>query len=354
MCAIVLRGFGTNSHGSEDERGERLGYIDAYRGLTVLITCYSILAVDFNAFPRRHAKTEERGVSLMDLGSGTAVFSAGLVAGHPRRLYAPSADFQWTFCALVGIGVARLLSIKTTGYTEHVSEYGIHWNFFFTLAATLAALKATVIGVLKLSKESIKVYLAVAATIVAVTHQLFLSSYWVGAEKQVLRTGLLSANKEGIVSLPGYYVLVCFGAVFGSRIFSSSWTLMATLQMALVSWAVVGCVLFFGVAPSRKSANLGYCALVSAINLSMILVLASFDAVLPTASKSCTVLVRLSRRQFPVFLCANILTGGINVMINTLTISTPIASYAILRPYMVLITATPAIADAFLAQTVSL
>jgi hypothetical protein len=36
--------------------------LDVFRGLTVLMTCFAILAVDFNFFPLRHAKTENFGV----------------------------------------------------------------------------------------------------------------------------------------------------------------------------------------------------------------------------------------------------------------------------------------------------
>jgi phosphatidylinositol glycan class W len=31
------------------------------------------------------------------------------------------------------IGLLRVLMVKSTGYVEHASEYGIHWNFLFTL-----------------------------------------------------------------------------------------------------------------------------------------------------------------------------------------------------------------------------
>jgi hypothetical protein len=38
--------------------------LDVFRGLTVLMTCFAILAVDFNFFPLRHAKTENFGVRV--------------------------------------------------------------------------------------------------------------------------------------------------------------------------------------------------------------------------------------------------------------------------------------------------
>lgn len=49
-------------------------------------------------------------------------------------------NFEWKKHALhtfplVLLGILRILTNKGLEYQEHVTEYGVHWNFFFTMGA---------------------------------------------------------------------------------------------------------------------------------------------------------------------------------------------------------------------------
>ena len=79
----------------------------------------------------------------MDLGVGSFVFSAGIVSAkpflkRPENRFKPLGGQLINACKhafpLFVLGFARLIAVKGVDYQEHVSEYGVHWNFFFTLA----------------------------------------------------------------------------------------------------------------------------------------------------------------------------------------------------------------------------
>jgi phosphatidylinositol glycan class W len=175
-------------------------FIVAYRGILQLITMFAILAVDFHVFPRRFAKTETYGTSLMDIGVGCFVFSSGLVAG-PRIQLKSSGTFWKTVKLVVPsliLGFGRAFVTKAIEYQEHISEYGVHWNFFITLG-TLPIL---------ISLQNVflpRVPLAMIGSVAISIYQFALHSGLEDFAMNAPRTNLFTMNKEGILSMAGIF-----------------------------------------------------------------------------------------------------------------------------------------------------
>ncbi|EMC98643.1 hypothetical protein BAUCODRAFT_145697 [Baudoinia panamericana UAMH 10762] len=200
-------------------------FITTYRGAMMIITCTSILAVDFKVFPRRFAKTESFGTSLMDLGVGSFVFAAGIVAarqqlkeqqsGSPSLLNRFKTAMRHS-APLLALGLLRLWTVKGLDYAEHVSEYGVHWNFFFTLA-----LLPPVIAVLQPVLRLIPSYGALAFVIGGIYECVL---YFVPDMKVFLilserKPGdWLSQNREGVFSCIGYLAIFIAGMGIGMSI----------------------------------------------------------------------------------------------------------------------------------------
>lgn len=186
----------------------------------MIITCAAILAVDFKVFPRRFAKVENWGTSLMDLGVGSFVFSGGVMSArallkqqasgksHPltSRLYASTRHSL----PLLVLGVVRLYSVKGLDYAEHVTEYGVHWNFFFTLGflPPFLALFESAFALLP-SFAALSIILGVVYEVALDFTDL--TAFIVTAP----RTNLLNQNREGIFSFFGYLAIFLAGRATG-------------------------------------------------------------------------------------------------------------------------------------------
>ncbi|KAH4846547.1 GPI-anchored wall transfer protein [Parastagonospora nodorum] len=330
-------------------------FITNYRGAMMVITCVAILAVDFRVFPRRFAKVENWGTSLMDMGVGSFVFTAGVVSvrsslkeGIGRR--PPLSQRLLTSIRhsipLLVLGTIRLISVKGLDYAEHVTEYGIHWNFFFTLGFL-----PPFVALFQSFFDLVPSYAVLSCTLAAL-YEIALD--WTSLGSYILiapRTNLLSKNREGIFSFIGYLAIFLAGQSLGSIALprqqalpkNSSLgvklrkTILGQLAIASLLWTALFyfSTSYYGLrlSVSRRIANLPYFLWVSAFNSYQITICCGIETLLfpnlykaPTKSEekartreaTSSVLYAFNRNGLAVFLVANLLTGLVNMTMPTL------------------------------------
>ncbi|KAK7718317.1 Glucosaminyl phosphatidylinositol (GlcN-PI) nositol acylation protein [Diaporthe eres] len=358
-------------------------FLTIFRGSMLVITCLAILAVDFRIFPRRFGKVETWGTSLMDIGVGAFVFSAGVVAarpvlkeraqGHGTPLFRRLLYSMRHSLPLLVLGVIRLLSVKGLDYAEHVTEYGVHWNFFFTLGFL-----PPFVALFQSALKFVPSYAALAL-ILGVSYQVLLES--TGLKAYILtapRVDLLSMNREGIFSFFGYLAIFLAGQDTGmyvlprniTRTGSSAATQRTTLLMTMAVWSVVWLLLFFlstnynygaGLQVSRRLANLPYVLGVVSFNSVQLMACclvetmffpSFYNAADTKAEKEAyeiatpRVLRAYNRNGLAVFLIANLLTGLVNMTVPTLDVG-PVASVGILVAYSAVLTGVAVALDAY-------
>ena len=361
-------------------------FITTYRGAMIVVTCLAILAVDFRIFPRRFAKVETWGTSLMDVGVGSFVFSAGLVsarpilqAQHKGMTSSLGSQLKSAFRAslpLLALGFIRLYSVKGLDYAEHVTEYGVHWNFFFTLAL-LPPFVA-----LPQSLSAVVPYTGLMSLLVSGLYQTSLETTRLKAYILTApRTDMLSQNREGVFSFWGYLAIFLAGQALGFdvlprrvRQFPATETNMQQrkrLLIRLTLWSIAWGSLFylmtsykigFAFQVSRRLANQPYVLWVSAFNCAQITIFclvetACFPGVYMTVAdrilerRECEkatsrILKAYNRNGLAVFLLANLLTGLVNLTLDTLSMS-QIEAMAVLASYAALLTAVAVALDAW-------
>ncbi|KOC65579.1 GPI-anchored wall transfer protein 1 [Habropoda laboriosa] len=227
---ILLLGLNSNTlstYNIKSACGKR-PFITNFRALISIITAICILAIDFHIFPRKFAKTEVFGYSLMDTGVGLFILANALVAPEAKD-FAPRSRIGFfltisrnikhsarSCIPLLILGFGRSVAIEVLGYQKHVTEYGIHWNFFITLAFV------------KLFTSSItstinSKYSLLSGIWILGMHEYILSTK--GLKEWVLsnrpRNDFVSANREGVVSVPGYVGLYLIGVAVGRLIHST-------------------------------------------------------------------------------------------------------------------------------------
>ncbi|OLN84396.1 GPI-anchored wall transfer protein 1 [Colletotrichum chlorophyti] len=359
-------------------------FLTHYRGSMLVITCIAILAVDFRLFPRRFAKVETWGTSLMDLGVGSFVYSAGVVAARPvlkERAQGRSTPLSTRLLSsmrhslpLLILGLVRLLSVKGLDYAEHVTEYGVHWNFFFTLAFL-----PPFVAIFQSALKFVPSYAALAI-ILSVLYQVALES--TGLKGYILvapRTDLLSMNREGVFSFFGYLAIFLAGQDTGMYVLprtlnpgtdSTPSAQRRSLLVRMTLWSAAWAALYFlstsysygdGLSVSRRLANLPYVLWTAAFNSTQLLAYCVVDTLFFPASHNAAdaraekeayesatsrVMHAYNRNGLFLFLIANVLTGLVNMTVPTLHVGPP-ATMAILIAYSGAITGIALGLDAY-------
>ncbi|KAJ9476259.1 GPI-anchored wall transfer protein 1 [Pseudozyma hubeiensis] len=327
-------------------------FLTVYRAHMMLVTIISILAVDFPVFPRFLSKCESWGTSWMDMGVGSFVFSLGIISASPF-LKSPENRFRgarrqlWSdfrkCLPLLALGMVRVVSVKGVEYVEHVGEYGVHWNFFFTLSVLPLA---SSVG--RLMARGGGVRFSVVGVGISLLHQILLKTtpweQWALSDT-VKRDTLWNANKEGLTSITGYLAIFYIGLDLGHYVLPldpyfayrkirrrranprTDKLAMILASLAILEWSGYGLVSVMGGRTSRRLANLPYVLWVVAFNTSFLLgYVVVYGLVLQPVeeqegradSMTPGLLEDLNRHSLTVFLAANVLTGLVNLTVETM------------------------------------
>lgn len=318
LFSIAAKRFGSYSTLKEDPYSIRQ-IISSYRVATMIITCVCILAVDFTIFPRRYAKTETYGTGWMDLGVGSFVIANSLVSRQARNISSRSWKTAIQSASpLIILGFARLLSTTGVDYQLHVAEYGVHWNFFFTLAAI-----SILTSIINIPAQ----YSGILGSLILVGYQVCLmhglNSYLLSNERG---TDIISQNKEGFFSIFGYWGMYLVGVQLGNFLLfnnhssatmgSNKWATIRVWILSLLLWLLTVIIDRHVERVSRRMCNLAYVTLVLAVNLQVLAIFILSDF-LP-GSKTSVLEEAYNRNLLGTFLLANLLTGLVNLMVETL------------------------------------
>lgn len=320
---------------------EPRGLLASLLATLMLSVTVCILCVDFSIFPRRGAKTFDYGFSIMDAGVGAFIAFSGAVSPEAKHAVESSTDRTiQTKLGLVGrtlsssvpliiLSCLRLFLLRYFEYREITEEYGTHLNFFAVLAAVklISCLVYCVIG------RRIKLNHVGTALIVA--YQLFLNYYAIdNIVSNESRENSFMANKEGflsIIGLTGYHLvytrlqLIIDDASKTHKRYGITQTLKALLRLAAP--AIVGLIVMhnFVQPSSRRISNAAYicwsaCMVIFllgcevTVNSAIAALQRRYHNVDDFGSK---IYRSFSQNAMPLFLLANLLTGAINLTLDT-------------------------------------
>ncbi|KAF7846330.1 hypothetical protein BT93_L4530 [Corymbia citriodora subsp. variegata] len=337
----------------------------------------------------------------MDLGVGSFVFGAGVVSVRQQLKDAEDGAVRSTFLQrmntaimhslpLLALGFIRLQAVKGLDYQEHVTEYGVHWNFFFTLG-----LLPPFVAIFQALFRLVPSY-AILGFLICLPYEM---SFWYSDTGHYIfaapRTDFFSSNREGIYSFIGYLAIFLAGQGIGMEVLRRDVDALTPISendewvasmlggeeslnevrqqrahnslLKLAKWSAIWIAMYvlltgpYGphLTVSRRLANLPYVAWVAAFNTSQLLLFRLIEGFTfpnlykardrPTERERCAkatskVLHAYNRNGLAVFVLANLLTGAVNLTTDTLS-TNDVVAMVILVGYMGTLTGVALLLD---------
>lgn len=213
-----------------------------------------------------------------------------------------------------------------------MSEYGVHWNFFLTL--TVVSLLATMLG-----SMVPKWKIGWIGLLVSIVYQAALA---LGLRDYVMddsRQSLLDKNKEGVFSILGYLAIFLMakrqGIAFSRAKVPAQWR---QLRHDLVVYSATLYLLHFvvewlGLETSRRQANFPYVLWIAALTSGQLAGALWLEMRVGRYADS-LVLEAVGRNQLAIFLIGNLLTGLVNMTMQTLLVTNQLIQVVIMTVYL--------------------
>jgi phosphatidylinositol glycan class W len=354
LTASLLRAKSANQTSSCEETFSDTSetFSDAlsnFSGAVMFLTWFCILFADCADFPPDMQKTQDFGISLMDVGVASAVYVLGLRCG--LRNYPPHKT-ALRACLLAILGAGRMLLVSVTGYHQPVTEYGTHWNFLLSVSVILflwVGVKFALRWLFPRAERGSWACLLLLSALATLSWHEGVTLWSLGLAQTVMspaRDTLLESNKEGLVSLGGYFALFLLAA--GTAAATARQRSDRGTSLVLGAIAVCCCVAsailmqLLDSLPSRRLCNASYvmyCAAANTIVAWMFFALSTKKKPSwPTRNKQqhdvaegrgSILLVAVSRHQLVGFLVSNLLTGLLNISLNLRQLSSRTAALTI-------------------------
>lgn len=294
-------------------------------------------------------KTEDRGWSLMDVGVSSVMFASGI--GHKLVVTHASAKTKQSFLTdffailtnvlnniVILSAAGRFFLLKAIDYHDHVSEWGVHWNFFLSMA---------MFNIIQTFFRSSKHALVQGFFIIFTMEFLFQAFDAKTFLWYAPRNDFFSANREGILSLMNYFSIHLIGMGVGRDIYKTlvfdepakinkilstkagrelSYHYEKKMLVKLTLYAII----FFTCseisykvfdAPSRRLCNLTYIFNQLWMLQTCSIVVFLLDRMTLDHSQENYVISTLSNYQLYQFVIANLIMGLINMCFQTLHLS---------------------------------